>query len=198
MDSKPKARLIHGLSDFHMATLKQDSATGVIYGVIVPVEGAISVNGTPNADQNIKYADNGPFAILDSFESFDVDMAAIDIPEDMQADMYGEKVVNGVTFSNKNDIKKEVALGFKAQIRGGGYRFYWLLKGTPEVMGIEHETDEGTIEAKDATLSIKFIPLLFNGLWRAKLSSDVVKPDDWFEGVVYDEVTAAALPPATP
>ena len=195
---KPKVRLIHGLSDFHMATLLTDSSTGVTYSEIVKVEGAISVNGTPNADQNIKYADNGPFAILDSFESFDVDMAAIDIPEAMQADMYGEKVVNGVTFSNKDDIKKEVALGFKAQIRGGGHRFYWLLKGTPEVMGIEHETDEGTIEAKDATLAIKFIPLLFNGLWRAKLSSDVVKPDDWFADVVYDEVTAAALPPVTP
>lgn len=194
MSEKQKSKLIHGLSDFHIAVLQKDSSSRVLYGEIAPVEGAISVSGTPNADQNIKYADNGPFAVLDSFDSFDVDMAAVDIPEDLQTDMYGEKVVNGVVFSNKDDIKKEIALGFKAQIRGGGHRFYWLLKGTPEVMGIEHETDAGSVESKDANLKIKFIPLLYNGEWRSKLSSAVVKSEDWFESVVYDDVTAKALP----
>lgn len=198
MAEKNKTRLIHGLSDFHMAILDKDDKEGVEYGDIQPVIGAVSVNGTPNADQNVKYADNGPFAVLDSFDSFDVDMAAIDIPEEFQAEMFGEKVVNGVVFSNKDDIKKEVALGFRAKIRGGGSRFYWLLKGTPEVAGIEHETDEGSIESKDANLSLKFIPLQYNGEWRAKLSSDIVKADDWFDEVVYGEEIAEALVTGTP
>lgn len=192
-----KAKIIHGLSNFHIAILQKDDSTGVEYGTSEHIEGAVSVAGTPNEDRTPKYADNGVFAFLDNFESFDVEMAAIDIPEKMQAEMFGEKVVNGVTFSNKNDIKKEIALGFEAKLRGGGKRFYWLLKGTPAIMGIDHATDEGTITAQDANLSISFTPLLFNDEWRTRLSSEVVTTDDWFADVVYDETTAEALPGET-
>ncbi|MCM3396784.1 major tail protein [Oceanobacillus profundus] len=198
MAEKKKARLIHGLSNFHMAVLNKDDSTGVEYGTIEHIEGAVSVSGTPNEESTPKYADNGIFAQLDNFESFDVEMAAVDIPEEMQADMFGEKVVNGVTFSNKDDIKKEIALGFEAKLRGGGKRFYWLLKGTPAIMGIEHATDEGTITAQDANLSISFRPLMYNGEWRARLSSEIVSTEDWFADVVYDEETAEVLPTATP
>lgn len=198
MAEAKKPKIIHGLSDFHMAILTKDDQTGVTYSDVVPVIGAISVNGTPNSDQTPKYADNTVFAILSSFDSFDVDMAAIDIPEEFQSEMYGEKVVNGVTFSNKDDVAKEVALGFKAKLRNGGHRFYWLLKGTPAIMGIDHQTDEGTIEAKDANLSLKFAPLINNGEWRARLTSDKVKTKDWFADVIYNEDTAKALVEGTP
>lgn len=193
MPEQKKAKLIHGLSDFHMAIVEKDDKEGVTYGDIVPVEGAISVNGTPNSDQTPKYADNGVFAILSSFDSFDVTMSAVDIPEQFQTEMYGEKVVNGVVFSNKDDIAKEVALGFKAQLRGGGHRFYWLLKGTPEIMGIDHETDQGTIEGKDAELAIKFAPLIHNGEWRTRMTTEEITPEQWFANVIYDEASATAL-----
>lgn len=193
MPEKKKAKIIHGLSQFHLAILNKDDATGVEYGEVNHIEGAVSVSGTPNADQSLKYADNGVFAVLGSFESFDVEMAAIDIPEEIQAEMFGEKVVNGVVFSNKNDVAKEVALGFKADLRGGGHRFYWLLKGTPSIIGLDHETDQGTIEGKDASLSIKFAPLLYNGEWRSKMTTEEITPAQWFENVVYDEATALAL-----
>ncbi|GGN59314.1 major tail protein [Oceanobacillus indicireducens] len=192
--TKNKARLIHGLSNFHGAVLEKDDRTGVEYDEVQRIEGAVSVSGTPNENQEIKWADNGPFAVLDSFESFDVEMAAVDLPESFQIAMFGEKVVNGVIFSNKDDIKKEIALGFEAKIRGGGTRFYWLLKGTPTVMGIDHETDQGTIDAKDVNLSIKFTPLRYNGEWRARLSSEIVTTDEWFADVVYDPKVASELP----
>lgn len=193
MTTGTKPKIIHGLSDFHMALVNQDDRDGVEYGPIVPIEGAISVNGTPNSDQTPKYADNGVFAILSSFDSFDVNLAAIDIPEDFQTEMFGEKAVNGVVFSNKDDIAKEIALGFKAQLRGGGHRFYWLLKGTPEIMGIDHETDQGTIEAKDAELTIKFAPLIHNGQWRTRMTTNEITPAKWFANVIYDEAAATAL-----
>jgi len=194
---KEKARIIHGLSNFHGAVLNKDDSEGVTYDEVEHIEGAVSISGTPNTNEDIKWADNSAFAVLDSFESFDVEMAAVDLPESFQTKMFGEKVINGVVFSNKDDITKEIALGFEAKIRGGGTRFYWLLKGTPTIMGIEHETDEGSIDAKDATLSIKFTPLLHNGEWRSRLSSDIVKTDDWFADVVYSETIAEALPGAT-
>lgn len=197
MTTETKSKLIHGLSDFHMAILQKDTKTGVTYGKVQPVDGAVSVSGDPQADENKKWADNQVHTILDSFESLDVTMAAIDIPEAFQAEMFGEKVVNGVIFSNRDDITKEVALGFRARIRNGGYRYYWLLKGKPKVMGIDHETDQGTIESKDAQLNLTFTPLIFNGQWRARLSSEIVTLGDWFKEVVYSEEQAKALPGET-
>lgn len=193
-----KAKLIHGLSNFHMAIVEQDDRDGVEYGEVTNVEGAVSVSVEPTTESDTKYADNGSFAVLNSLGDIDVNMAAIDIPSSIKKEMYGQKDVNGVLFSNKNDIVKEVALGFEAKIRGGGTRFYWLLKGTPELIGVEHETDEESIESKDAELTIKFTPLRFNGNWKSELDSEVVTTEDWFEDVVYDESIAEELPEVTP
>lgn len=193
-----KAKLIHGLSNFHIAVLTQDDSTGVTYNEVQHIEGAVSVSVDPNTESNTKYADNGAFAVLNSLNDIDVSMAAVDIPASIKKEMYGQKEVNGVVFSNKDDIIKEVALGFEAKIRGGGTRFYWFLKGTPEIIGIEHETDEGSVESKDAQLTLKFTPLRFNGEWQAQLDSDIVKTEEWFAEVVYDETVAATLPTGTP
>lgn len=198
MAENKKAKLIHGLSNFHIAVLMQDDRTGVEYATVQHIEGAVSVSVTPNTDSNTKYADNGAFAVLNSLSDIGVTMAAVDIPTEIKREMYGQKMVNGVVFSNKDDIIKEVALGFEAKIRGGGTRFYWLLKGTPEIIGIEHQTDEGNIESQDAELTLTFTPLRYNGEWKAELDSDVVTTADWFEEVVYDETIAEALPSVTP
>lgn len=194
MNENKKAKLIHGLSNFHMAVVEQDDRDGVSYGTVQDIEGAVSVSVDPTTDSNTKYADNGPFAVLNSLSDIDVNMAAVDIPAAIKKEMYGQKEINGVLFSNKDDIIKEVALGFEAKIHGGGTRFYWLLKGTPEIIGIDHETDEGNVESKDAELTIKFTPLRFNGNWKAELDSTEVKTEDWFADVVYDETVASALP----
>src|SRR5690625_3733292 len=109
--NKHEAKLIHGLSNFHMAILDSDSAEGVTYDVVHHIEGAVSVSVDPNTDSNTKYADNGAFAVLNNLEDIDVTMAAIDIPREVKKDMFGNKEVNGVLFSNQNDVTKEVALG---------------------------------------------------------------------------------------
>lgn len=193
-EKNKKAKLIHGLSNFHIAVLKQDDASGVEYNKVHHIEGAVSISADPNTESNTKYADNGAFAVLNSLSDIDVTMAAVDIPTEVKREMYGQKEVNGVLFSNKDDIVKEVALGFEAKIRGGGTRFYWLLKGMPEIIGIEHETDEGSVESKDAELTLKFTPLRHNGEWKAELDSEVVKTEDWFDEVVYDAEIAETLP----
>lgn len=189
-----KAKLIHGLSNFHMAIVEKDDSNGVDYGEVRPIEGAVSVSVTPNTDSNTKYADNIAFAVLNNLEDIDVTMAAIDIPREIKKEMYGQQEANGVLFSNQNDDIKEVALGFEARIRGGGTRFYWFLKGMPEVIGVEHETDEGTIESDDAELNLTFTPLRANGNWKAELDSDKVTTEDWFEDVIYDKEKAEGLP----
>lgn len=194
MAEDKKVKLVHGLSNFHIALVEKDDNTGVEYSEVEHVEGAVSVSVAVNQDSTPKYADNGIFAILNSLNDIDVNLATIDIPASIKKKMYGQKEVNGVLFSNKDDIIKEVAIGFEAKIRGGGTRFYWLLKGTPQIIGIEHETDQGNIDSKDAQLTLKFAPLRHNGEWKTELDSEIVKTAEWFADVVYDEATASALP----
>lgn len=198
MAKDKKAKLIHGLSNFHMAIVEKDDRDDVEYGDVEHIEGAVSVSVEPNTESNTKYADNGAFAVLTNLEDIEVTMAAVDIPKEIKKEMYGNKETNGVVFSNKDDDTKEVALGFEARIRGGGTRFYWFLKGTPEIIGVEHETDEGSIESVDTELNLTFTPLRYNGNWKAELDSEEVKTDDWFKEVVYDEKVAKELPEATP
>lgn len=193
MAEKEKTKLIHGLSNFHMAIVEQDDKESVKYGSVDHVEGAVSVSAEPNTESETKYADNGAFAVLKSLSDIEVEMAAVDIPASIKKEMFGQKETNGVLFSNKDDIVKEVALGFEARIHGGGTRFYWLLKGTPEIIPIEHETDEGSIESKDTELTITFTPLRNNGNWKAELDSDKVTTDEWFKEVVYSEEIAEDL-----
>src|SRR5699024_11912527 len=107
MDEK-RGKLFHGLSNFHIAVLTQDNSTGVMYGTVNKIEGAVTVTATPNVDSNTKYADNGPWAVLSSFSDVDVAMAAVDIPALIKKEMYGQKEVNGVLISNKDDVIKEV------------------------------------------------------------------------------------------
>lgn len=193
MNQNNKAKLVHGLSDFHIAIVEKDDRTGVEYGTVHHIEGAVNVSVTPNTDSNTKYADNGAFAVLNNLSDIDVSLAAVDIPQAIKREVYDQKETNGVIFSNQDDVTKDVALGFRARTQGGGSRFYWLLKGKPEILGIEHQTDEGNIESQDSEMTLKFTPLRYNGNWKAELDSEIVTVDEWFNQVVYDETTAEAL-----
>ncbi|MBM7598470.1 phi13 family phage major tail protein [Virgibacillus halotolerans] len=193
MADKKETKLIHGLSDFHIAVLTEDSKTAVEYEAVEEMEGAVDVSVTPNTESNTKYADNGAFAVLNSLGDIDVELTAVDLPQHIQTKIFGNDTEGDVVFSNVSDDAAEIALGFKAQIQGGGHRFYWLLKGKPELAETEHKTDEGTVESQDAKLTMKFTPLKHNGNWKAQLDSDKVTPADWFKEVVYDKATARAV-----
>ena len=191
MTQENKAKLVHGLSDFHLAVLLKDDVTGVEYSEVHKLEGAVNVSITPNTESNTKYADNIAFAVLNSLSDIDATLSVIDSPATIKKEVYGQKQSeSGVLFSNQDDDIKEVALGFRARTQGGGSRFYWMLKGKPELIGIEHETDEGAEESKDAEMNIKFMPLRHNGNWKAELDSDVVTVDEFFADVIYDEASA--------
>src|SRR5690625_733405 len=193
MTMAEKAKLIHGLSNFHIAIVEQDDSSGVEYGTVERIEGAVSVSITPNTASNTKYADNTAFAVLNNLNDIDVTMAAIDIPASIKKEVYCNQEIKGVLFSNKDEFIKDVALGFEVAISGVGKRFDWFLKGMAEVIGVEHETDDGSIESQDGELNLTFTPLRYNGNWKAELDSDEVTSDEWFEDVVYDEIIAQAI-----
>lgn len=199
MPETAKVKLIHGLSDFHLAAQLKDDRTGVEYDEVFPLEGAISVGVNPNTSSTPKYADNGVFDVINALGDIDVTMGMVDLPQTVQNLIYNQKTTNGVTFSNNADEPINLALGFKAQIKGGGHRFYWLLKGKPELRELSHETDEDTIESKDTELNLKFMPLRYNHNWKSQLDTKEITTKQWFKDVVYDDEMAEALTePETP
>ncbi|GIN59243.1 hypothetical protein J8TS2_35620 [Lederbergia ruris] len=186
-------KLVHGLDQFHIAVLTKDTKESVEYEAPQSLIGAVDVSVTPNVDSNTKYADNGAFAVLTNLSDIDVSMTVVDLPQDIQSLIFGQKQEGDVVFSSIDDQAVELALGFRAKIQDGGHRYYWLLKGKPELLPINHQTDEGNVESQDAQLNIKFMPLQHNGNWKAQMDSKTVTADKWFADVVYNKATADAL-----
>lgn len=192
MDNK-QSKLVHGLSHFHLAPLAEDTKQAVEYETPEELEGAVSVSVTPNTNTSTKYADNRAFGVLNKLGDIEVEIAVVDLPQHIQTMIYNQKSENGVVFANSGDEPTELALGFKAEVQGGGSRYYWLLKGTAQLNNTEHSTSEDTIESQDTTVTMTFTPLRHNGNWKAQLDSIDVTPEQWFANVVYDAETAQAL-----
>lgn len=179
-------KVLHGLDMFHLALLTSDTTAGVEYDAPEAVLGAVNVSVQPNMESNPFYADNSVFTVLNSLGDIDVDMEAADLPFELQKKIFGHKEENGVQFASKDDISAELALGFRAKTSTGEYRFYWFLKGKPELLPIEHQTDEGNTTPQTAKLKLKFMPLQHNGRWKAQAeSSEQLDAAKWFKQVVY-------------
>lgn len=180
-------KVIHGLDMFHIALLTNDDQSAVTYEQPEPIIGAVNVSVNPTTERNSFYADNMLYAVLDSNGDIDMDMEAADLPFDLQKKIFGHKEKGGVQFANVDDIAAELAVGFRAKTSGGGYRFYWFLKGKSELVPIEHQTDEGNVTPQTAKLKIKFMPLQYNKNWKAQAESAEIGNLDWFKEVIYDE-----------
>lgn len=187
-------KVIHGLDMFHTALVTQDNNLGVMYGEPQAILGAVNVSVNPTTERNSFYADNMLYAVLDSLGDIDMDMEAADLPLSMQKEIFGHKEKGGVQFANADDITAELAVGFRAKTSGGGYRFYWFLKGKPELLPIEHQTDEGNVTPQTAKLKLKFMPLQFNKNWKAQAESAQLNGIDWFKEVIYDESQITTTP----
>jgi phi13 family phage major tail protein len=185
--------LLHGLDQFHIAELTQDSASGVTYETPEFIPGAVNVKVDPKTESSTFYADNGAYEVLTSMGDIDVEMEVADLPLSLQAKIYGHQTENGVQFASINDQPIYLALGFRAKVSTGGYRYYWLLKGKAELLPIEHKTDEGQKSPQTSKLKLKFMPLLYNGRWKAQAQDDgTFNGEAWFNQVVY---AGSVLPP---
>src|SRR5699024_11414112 len=99
MTQENKAKLVHGLSDFHLAVLRKDDVTGVEYSEVHKLEGAVNGSITPNTESNTKYADNIALAVLNNLSDIDATLLVIDIPRVIKKDVYGQTVSeSGVLF----------------------------------------------------------------------------------------------------
>ncbi|KEP24768.1 hypothetical protein BA70_17690 [Bacillus zhangzhouensis] len=77
----------------------------------------------------------------------------------MQNKIFGHKVENGISFASSDDKAIFLAFGFRAKTSTGGHRFYWFLKGLPELMANENKTTEGKADPETAKFKAGFMTL---------------------------------------
>jgi phi13 family phage major tail protein len=179
--------VLTGLDMFHIAELTKDDDAGVTYVAPEKLPGAVSVKVDPKTESTTVWADNSSHAVLNSLGDIDVEIEAADLPLELQKKIFGHTEENGVQFASINDETMELALGFRSKISSGGYRYYWFLKGKPELLPVEGKTEEGKPAPQTAKLKLKFMPLQFNGRWKgqAEDGTTFTQGNKWFEKVVY-------------
>ncbi|AII36477.1 major tail protein [Bacillus subtilis] len=185
-------KILTGLDMFHIAEVLQDTKDELEFSVPEELPGAVSMKLDPKSETETFYADNGAYAQLSSLGDIDGEMEVADLPLDMQARIFGKTVENGIHFSSADDRPLEIALGFRAKISTGGYRYYWALKGKPELVPVEHKTEEGKPSPQSTQVKIKFSPLTNvkkgKRRWEAKAEEgNGINADTWFRQVVYNK-----------
>ncbi|ATH95176.1 major tail protein [Bacillus glycinifermentans] len=181
---------IYGLDMFHCAEVVQDDEESLKFGTPIKIPGAVSIKVDPKSEQTKFWADNGVYDIFNSMGDIDLEAEMADLPLKLQNKIYGHTEENGVSFASAEDKAIHLAFGFRAKKSTGGYRYYWFLKGLPELMAIESKTTEDKADPESAKFKVGFMPLQNpkgKRRWKAQAEdSDTFNGEGWFNQVVYD------------
>jgi phi13 family phage major tail protein len=176
----------YGLKDIHFALLETDDKSGVSYGLVEEIPGAINARINPNVNTQELYADDQLWESVSALGKIEVEIETADLPLQTRAKVLGNKYENGVLIENKDDVPPYLALGFKSLRKGGKYRYVWLLKGVAQPMGEDFTTKKDNVEHKTPVIRFTFMPRVFDGEWKHTAdedSSEFTSADTWFDTV---------------
>ena len=159
-----------GLKNVVIAPLTKDDDTGVTYGDLQLMAGAIEATINPGTnDADIQYADDIEFDVLYADPEVTVTMNMVDLPLSIQAMLLGNTIDDkGVLIRKAGDTPDYYALGFKSEKSNGTYRYVWLYKcrATPQTQN--YATKEGTtINRQTGEIEFTAIKRTNDGLWQA-------------------------------
>ena len=132
-----------GLDQLYYATITEATteSTGVhigdeSYGTPVKLAKAISADLSVELAEATLYADDGVAEIVKEFKSGTLSLGIDDIGATAASVLTGASIDdNGVVISASEDGGKPVAIGFRAKMANGRYRYFWLYRvkfGIPE------------------------------------------------------------------
>lgn len=134
-----------GLKGVVIAPVLTDTSEETTYGEVKAVEGAIDMSITPGTtDPDVQYADDVEYDVVNPDPEIAVAMEFANLPLDIQAEIEGHKIDdNGVMIQTAGDTPAYYAIGGKAELRDGGYRYVWLLKCRAKPITETYHTKEG-------------------------------------------------------
>lgn len=118
-----------GLDKLFYAPITEDENGEESYGEPVQLAKAISAEVSVELNEATLYADDGAAVVVKEFKSGTLSLGVDDIGSKTAQALTGVKVdANGVIISASEDGGAPVAVGFRAKMANGKYRYYWLYR----------------------------------------------------------------------
>ncbi len=178
-----------GLDNVAIAMMKAD---GSGYDAPVSVPGAVNLSTSPEGDNEVFYADNGPYYTIATNAGYTGDLEMALIPDTLKAKMLGWTIDNNGALVEVSDaVAQPFALLF--EVNGDQKKrrnvFYSCTAARPEE---ENSTTEDSASPTTETLSITMIPRDIDGKKVTKLSIELNETNK----EVYDGFYTAVLEPS--
>lgn len=175
-----------GLKDLFYAKVIEDSASGTTYETPKRIAKAISGTVTPTVNTETLFADDGPSETASSIGGIEVTLGVDVLSLEVQADLLGKQLINGVLIDSTDDISPDVAIGFRSLKSNNKYRYVWLLKGKFSLPEESYETKGDTPSFQTPEISGNFVVRDSDGRWRYTGDEDsagFVGASTWFNAV---------------
>lgn len=118
-----------GLDKLFYAPITEDENGEESYGAPIQLAKAISAEVSVELNEATLYADDGAAVVVKEFKSGTLSLGVDDIGSRTAQALTGVKVdANGVIISASEDGGAPVAVGFRAKMANGKYRYYWLYR----------------------------------------------------------------------
>jgi phi13 family phage major tail protein len=186
-----------GLKNVVYALLTKDDATGVVYGPVKPLVGAMTAKITPKVSSTPISSDDAVSEMVYFTGTTSIEFQQKNIPLEAQAEMLGHLIVAGVMIRNSADIAPEIAMGYMSKKNNGAYEYDWYFKGKLEDPAKDHESLGEKVTPKYKTLKGEFYNRIFDGNASKQSDTDSVNyvasiGANWFTSV---EQTADVIAP---
>lgn len=181
-----------GLDKLYYADITEDESGDETYGTPVQLAKAISADLSVELNEAILYADDGESEIVKEFKGGTLSLGVDDIGNEVASKLVGATIdKNGVLISGGEDAAKPVAVGFRAKMSSGKYRYYWLYRvlfGIPatnlatkgDSITFSTPTIEGTISRRNKVDGVNKHP------WKAEVTESKTNAtviSKWYESV---------------
>jgi phi13 family phage major tail protein len=142
-----------GVDQVYYALVTTDNSSAYAAGTPVALAPIMNVSQSPKTNAKTQYADNQPFDVMNSEGETELELELTGVKLDDLAVLLG-RVYNTATgrFYDNGGTPPDVALGFRAKMRGGFYRYFWFLKGSFGAPSEEQASETDTPDPKSIKL----------------------------------------------
>jgi phi13 family phage major tail protein len=157
-------KVTFGLKNTHYAVITgKDEQGNPIYGTPKPYPGAVSLSPDAEGDQNVFYADDIAYYVVDSNNGYSGDFEAADVPDDFKIDVLGYlRDANGMLVEVADAVKKDFAL--MGEITGDAkqrkFIYYNVTSGRPTG---DLNTKNDSTEPDTKTVALTMTPIEISG-----------------------------------
>lgn len=166
--------VVIGLNNLVYSKLLSDEVGGTVATYETPelIAGAISANINPNTSSETLYADDGPMDVATALGQVQVELNVADLPLEVQAELFGHTISNGVLIRKANDTPPWVAIGFKSLKSNGKYRYTWLAKGKFSLPEQKNQTKGDGVTFQTPTTTGSFVKRDCDQEWERHTDED--------------------------